>query len=76
MAVGVVVRFYHRIVNSPHERRESTVFIFIWIVKISAWLIAHIGVGLLVDNLLFGPPKKKKKQGDHVQPTAKRHTTS
>lgn len=53
-------------------------FIFIWIFKLAVWLAAQVGIGLLVDNLIFGPPNsKKEKQRDPDQPTpAKRQTTS
>ena len=52
-------------------------FVFIWIFKIAVWLVAQVGLGLLVDHFLFGPPKKKKRRATTAQSTdANRETTS
>ena len=59
------------------QRFEFTMFAFIWIFKIAAWLVAKVALGLLVDNLLFGPPKIKKRRATTAQSTdANRETTS
>ena len=34
--------------------------IFVWLFKLAAWLLVKIGIGLLVDSMLFGSQKKDK----------------
>ena len=34
--------------------------IFVWLFKLAAWLVVKIGIGLLVDSILFGSQKKDK----------------
>ena len=34
--------------------------IFVWLFKLAAWLVVQIGIGLLVDSILFGSKKRDK----------------